>query len=350
MRTISRLPFLLFSGVAIAFAGLAPRAVTSQHDVDLAHGAGMYRAHCGRCHGTHGDDISCSGDMTPLAGLGKRPRIGLVAELMSSKYFLRGKQFEGDDARDLTAYVCSLKGEKGFDAPEFVCLPRLLSKEYGFLRHYRIIDVRDDAAYAKAHIPNAVVWPSPLGRESPFGSTDAEMRSTLGLLGVHPETMIVIYDEGVSTRAALLWWRLIRAGHTSVAILDGGFSRWAEEGYLVTSVLTPMTPSEYGAALPAATRFPAADMNYPLLRFDTGSLNGSPGTFNPAFTLKQGSLRTAAEIRSYLNRCGIRSAATYRLEGRTSDAPFLVYLLHLLGFRGVEFDPGNNLIQIAAHP
>jgi hypothetical protein len=95
MQTISGLPFVLFSGAVMAFAGLAPQAVPSRHDVDLANGAGLYETHCGRCHGSHGDDISCSGDMTPLAGLCKRPRMGLVASLMSPAYFARGTHFEG---------------------------------------------------------------------------------------------------------------------------------------------------------------------------------------------------------------------------------------------------------------
>ena len=146
MRMISGLLLVLIPGAAIAFAGPAPQIAPSSHAVDLAHGEGLYARHCRRCHGSHGDDISCSGDMTPLAGLCKRPRIGLLAELLSPAYFARGTSFEGEDARDLTAYLCSLKGEKGFDAPEFVCLPRLLSKEYGYLKHYRVIDVRDKAA------------------------------------------------------------------------------------------------------------------------------------------------------------------------------------------------------------
>ena len=87
-----RLPLILFWGVAVALADLVPQTVPSEQ-ADLTHGPALCRTHCGRCHGTDGDDISCSGDMTPLAGVGKRPRIGLVRELMSGRYFMRGKQF-----------------------------------------------------------------------------------------------------------------------------------------------------------------------------------------------------------------------------------------------------------------
>jgi rhodanese-related sulfurtransferase len=350
MRTISGLPFALIFIVAKALAGPAPQAIPSSHDVDLAHGAGLYEAHCGRCHGSHGDDISCSGDMTPLAGLCKRPRTGLIVQLMSPEYFARGAHFEGDDARDLTAYLCSLKGEKGFDSPEFVCIPRLLHKEGGYLRYYRVIDVRDQAAYDKAHISNAVRWPIPLSLQPPLGSTEADVRSILGLFGVRPDTMIVIYDETVSTKAALLWWSLMRAGHKSAAILDGGVRRWTEEGYTLTPWLTPLTPLKYDASPMAAPRFPILEVKYPVLRLDRSLRNASPGTFTPELTLTEGRLRTAAEIRSYLEQCEIRLTRTYRVRGNAADAPFLVYLLHLLGCHEAQFDPANDLLQIAANP
>jgi mono/diheme cytochrome c family protein len=127
MRIIRAGSHLVLSSSALAFAGFMTQALQAQQGaVDLGHGAGLYTVHCARCHGADGDDYSCSGDMTPLAGMCKRPRVDMVAQHMSPSYFSRGRQFEGDDARDLTAYLCNLKGEKGFDAPEFICLPRLL--------------------------------------------------------------------------------------------------------------------------------------------------------------------------------------------------------------------------------
>ena len=43
-------------------------------------------------------------------------------------------------------------------------------------------------------------------------------------------------------------------------------------------------------------------------------------------------------------------ARTYRVRGNAADAPFLVYLLHLLGCHEAQFDPANDLLQIAANP
>jgi len=270
----------------------------------------------------------------------------MVANHMSPSYFSRGRKFEGDDARDLTAYLCSLRGEKGFDAPEFICLPRLLSKKCSVLKHYRAIDVRDKASYAKGHVPNAALWPVPLVDQPPLGSAPDEVKATLGSFGVRPETMIVIYDEVSSTKAALLWWSLMRAGHRNVAILDGGLRRWVQEDNPLSAGLTPFEPVEYEAVESTAAQALPVDGEYPVLQISPGSRTASPGRFDPDLAVMDGGLRTAAEIRAYFNQCEISLRGTHRIEGSISDAPFVVYLLSLLGCSDVRFDPGSKLLQI----
>jgi rhodanese-related sulfurtransferase len=347
MRTIRTGPREVLLRTAIVFAGLAPQILRAQQSaVDLVHGAALYSMHCGRCHGENGDDYTCSGDMTPLAGMCKRPRVGMVANHMSPSYFSRGRRFEGDDARDLTAYLCSLKGEKGFDAPEFICLPRLLSKKCTVLKHYRVIDVRDKASYAKGHVPNAALWPVPLADQPPLGSAPDQVRATLGSFGVRPETMIVIYDEGVSTKAALLWWSLMRAGHRNVAILDGGLRRWVQEDNPLSSGLTPFEPVEYEAVESTAAQALPVNGEYPVLQLSPGSRTASPGKFDPELAVVDGGLRTALEIRACFSQCEISPRGTYRIEGSISDAPFVVYLLSLLGCSDVRFDPSSKLLRI----
>lgn len=157
----------VLAGSLISLAMLAQETVpTKRGDANLENGGRLYRTHCQVCHGSDGDDLHCQ-DMVPLAGLGRRPRVDLVGQVLSPSYFFRGVSYEGADARDLAGFLVSLKGEKGFDDPGLRCMPRLLSKRYGLLDAYRVIDVRNRAAYAKGHIPNAVSWPPVKNATSP---------------------------------------------------------------------------------------------------------------------------------------------------------------------------------------
>jgi len=335
------------AGSLLSLALLAQETVAFKPgDANPGHGGALYRMHCQACHGSDGDDLHCQ-DMVPLAGLGRRPRVNLVAAILSPSYFFRGVSYEGADARDLAAFLLSLKGDKGFDDPGLRCMPRLLSKRYGLFDYYRVIDVRDGAAYAQAHIPNAERWPAAEERGEPRPGTADLVRKKLGLLAVQPAMSIVIYDDTVTPAAAHLWWELVRAGHKNVSILDGGLRRWADEDSYLTTVVTPLVPSAYvvsqGAGVaPAPVR---ASRDYPLLRLRAALPQPSSGVFDWERTVADGQLRTAAEIREYLARSEIRFPGAYRVEGSDAETSFLVYLLRLLGHQEAYYDPAGKLLM-----
>jgi len=52
---------------------------------------------------------------------------------------------------------------------------------------------------------------------------------TLSRLGINGETMVVIYSTTNHWWATRLWWTFKVFGHTNVAVLDGGFQKWASE-------------------------------------------------------------------------------------------------------------------------
>jgi thiosulfate/3-mercaptopyruvate sulfurtransferase len=52
--------------------------------------------------------------------------------------------------------------------------------------------------------------------------------------GVTPATQVVIYDDLSGNFAVRLWWMLRWLGHDKVALLDGGFPKWAKEGRPLT--------------------------------------------------------------------------------------------------------------------
>ncbi|MCA9574283.1 MAG: sulfurtransferase [Myxococcales bacterium] len=53
----------------------------------------------------------------------------------------------------------------------------------------------------------------------------ARWAETLGRLGIGPDDDVVVYDDmGGANAAARAWWMLRAAGHTRVAVLDGGWA------------------------------------------------------------------------------------------------------------------------------
>src|ERR1700761_3497843 len=98
---------------------------------------------------------------------------------------------------------------------------------------------RDD--YAKAHLPGAVfvdldtelaAAPSSAGRH-PLPDP-AVLQATLRAAGINAGDTVVVYDDRDGSVAARAWWLLRWAGHHDVAVLDGGYAAWTEEGRPVT--------------------------------------------------------------------------------------------------------------------
>lgn len=71
----------------------------------------------------------------------------------------------------------------------------------------------------------------------------ATLATKLEQMGIHsaqanqPATLVVAYDDSRLAFAARLWWLLRYLGHSAVAVLDGGFTRWQEAGYPVTTAI-----------------------------------------------------------------------------------------------------------------
>ena len=104
-------------------------------------------------------------------------------------------------------------------------------------------------AYDKGHIPGAVF--ADLHKE--LSDADSEFAFTLpsresfvnkiSKLGVGEDTYVVVYDQGAIVGAPIVashWatrlaWQLRYEGFENVAVLDGGFPKWLDEGRPVTT-------------------------------------------------------------------------------------------------------------------
>lgn len=92
--------------------------------------------------------------------------------------------------------------------------------------------------YRRAHIPGAVyadlahdLSSTPTGRNGRHPLPDPQaLAVTLGRLGISNGTQVVAYDQDIGMWASRLWWMLRYMGHDAVAVLDGGWAKWAREG------------------------------------------------------------------------------------------------------------------------
>ena len=117
---------------------------------------------------------------------------------------------------------------------------------------WAIVDCRftlDDAErgridYHQSHIPGAVyahlnedlagqVIPGITGRH-PLPPVDAFIRK-LTSWGIGSGVQVVVYDDRGGAYAARLWWMLRWLGHDAVALLDGGWTKWEQQGRPVKS-------------------------------------------------------------------------------------------------------------------
>jgi thiosulfate/3-mercaptopyruvate sulfurtransferase len=78
----------------------------------------------------------------------------------------------------------------------------------------------------------------PLGRHPWPAAT--QVAEVMGRAGIGPGVRVIAYDDQAGAVAARLWYVLRAFGHESVAVLDGGVSKWLAEGRGVeTDVVTP---------------------------------------------------------------------------------------------------------------
>ena len=126
-----------------------------------------------------------------------------------------------------------------------------------------IFDCRHDLAkpdsgaqqYATAHLPGALHLH--LDRDMSAATTGKNGRHPLpdplafarrlGAAGVDANKQVVAYDAQTSVYASRLWWMLRWLGHDRVAVLDGGYAKWAKEGRPLTDAVAQPAPADFVA-------------------------------------------------------------------------------------------------------
>jgi len=132
--------------------------------------------------------------------------------------------------------------------------PRLV--ETGWLQEnlgrddLRIIDVRPQPAYNGGHIPGSVRMDAEHFRGAVGGVSSMLLPSDmiarhLGLLGITPQTTVVLVPTDKLQDATLVGMALERVGHMRYAILNGGWEQWAAEKRPVDARLPDITATDY---------------------------------------------------------------------------------------------------------
>lgn len=113
--------------------------------------------------------------------------------------------------------------------------------------------------YLQAHIPGAVyahlnedlsgrIIPGKTGRH-PLPQQETFVK-TLSVWGIDADVQVVAYDDkGGAMASARLWWLLRWAGHDAVAVLNGGWPQWRNNGFPVTNNVETRKPGSFTARI-----------------------------------------------------------------------------------------------------
>ena len=120
-------------------------------------------------------------------------------------------------------------------------------------RHDLMDHAKGRKAYEAGHIPGAYF----LGMEDDLSGPKtgkngrhplpdlAALAARVNELGIGPETHVVIYDDSGGCFAVRLWWMLRWLGHERVALLDGGFPLWVQEGRPTATQAPPVRKGSF---------------------------------------------------------------------------------------------------------
>ncbi|WP_373231036.1 sulfurtransferase [Cohnella sp.] len=111
-------------------------------------------------------------------------------------------------------------------------------------------------AYEEAHIPGAVYLDLEKDLSAPVGEHGgrhplpdvAELAKRLGQAGISNDSRVVAYDDQGGAMTSRLWWLLTYLGHSSVYVLEEGFTAaWLKAGLIVSSEEKVIFPKNFVA-------------------------------------------------------------------------------------------------------
>ena len=124
----------------------------------------------------------------------------------------------------------------GFAHPEYLVDPSWVQAHWEDA-DVVVLDIDTEAGYSRGHIPGAVMLLDGYERDPETGLVHTfppeRFAATCQALGIGDGTTVIVYDNNMSLSAARFWWVINYNGHPNVKVLDGGWRRWASEGWPV---------------------------------------------------------------------------------------------------------------------
>lgn len=120
-------------------------------------------------------------------------------------------------------------------------------------RHELADPEKGEALYRQGHIPGALhahldraLSGQATGKNGRHPLPDpAVFAQWLARAGLKNTDQVVAYDDASGAFAARLWWMLRWMGHEAVAVLDGGFAKWEQEGRPVETKAPSFAPGSF---------------------------------------------------------------------------------------------------------
>jgi thiosulfate/3-mercaptopyruvate sulfurtransferase len=119
--------------------------------------------------------------------------------------------------------------------------------------------------YEAGHIPGAVAWDFQAVLQDPARGDlidTAGVEALLSRAGIDQDTWIVLYSGLNNLLATFVFWLLKIYGHSSVRLLDGGRSKWLDEGRSTISEAPVGAPRDSIGTLPS--RYHAGEPDWSL--------------------------------------------------------------------------------------
>lgn len=232
-----------------------------------------------------------------------------------------------------------------------------------------VVDIRTVPQYQKGHIPGSVNVPFSLWAVANKGlslelPSDEALRDVLGRHGISRTSSVVIvnrtetdFSRADATRVA---WTCKVAGLENVAVLDGGFSKWARENRPVSAMAATLPAQSYSGVINRSSlaskayvlkkmnKLTLADNRTPEDYFGIASKPGhirgalnlpAPWIFNPDGTFKtQEEMRSMAE--GVLGSNKKKEIVLYCGAGGFSSTWWFL-LTQVLGYQNVKLYDGS---------